>query len=302
MLALPGTDRAESLRDSRLIGDWEPPDAILTGRQSLWAATTDSIMAAAAHLPVHLVSPAGDGHESAWVRDYGPLQVERHGRVVWLDAVYHLARPRDDALPDSLGALLGIDVERLPLRLDGGGVASNGRGLCAMTGSTLQILAPLQAPEIARRLGCHELVAVPPLSGEPTGHVDLLVQFLGPGVVAVAEPGGAGVSADDRGRLDLAARRLAAAARSMGQQLEIVRVPVYRGADGLLFSYVNVVALRDQLLVPEFSDVPPEIQREAHATLRRASGKTLVGIPADAIALAGGGLHCIVLGLHLRGG
>lgn len=298
MLALPDTDRAATVGGSRLIGDWEPPDAILTGRQALWTAATDSIVAAA-HLPVHVVAPGGDGHESAWVRDYGPLQIERHGRVVWLDGDYHSGRPRDDALPDSLGAMLGIRVERLPLRLDGGGVASNGRGLCAMTESTLGILAPLRAPEIARRLGCRELVAVPPLSDEPTGHVDLLVQFLGPDVVAVAEPRGTGVSAGDRERLDLAARRLAGAARSMDRQLEIVRVPVYRGADGLLLSYVNVVALEDHLLLPEFPAVPPEIQQEAHATLRLASGKTLVPIPADAIALAGGGLHCIVLGLFL---
>lgn len=41
-------------------------------------------------------------------------------------------------------------------------------------------------------------------------------------------------------------------------------------ADRLLFSYINAVALKDHLLVPEFSAVP----------------------------LAGGGFHCIVLGLH----
>lgn len=87
----------------------------------------------------------------------------------------------------------------------------------------------------------------------------------------------------------------------MGRRLRVVRIPVYRTEDERLLSYVNVVALRYRLLVPDFRDVPPEIQREAHATLRRASGKTLVPIPADAIALVGGGLHCIVLGLHLAG-
>lgn len=283
----------------RLVGDWEPADAYLVGRQELWGAAADSLIGVLGPVPVHVLVPSDGRHESAWVRDFGPIQIERNGRTVWLDLDYDPGRPGNDAFPDSLGSALGVPVERLPLRLDGGGVASNGRGLCAMTESVLRKLAPLEARDVARRLGCLELVVVPPLPGEPTGHVDLMVQFLESDVVVVATLLGPGVSHTERADLDLAARRLENAARSMGRELGVIRVPVYRSEDGRFLSYVNVVALRRHLLVPEFRDVPSDIQRAAHALLRQASDRVVVGIPADEIALVGGGLHCIVLGLHL---
>lgn len=284
--------------ERRLIGDWEPPAAFLVGRQELWGAAADSVIGLLTPAPVYVLAPSDGRHESAWVRDFGPIQIERSGRAVWLDLDYDPGRPGNDALPGSLGPAFGVPVERLPLRLDGGGLASDGRGLCAMTESSLQELSPLEAPDVARRLGCLELVVLPPLPGEPTGHIDLMVQFLGPDVVAVATLLGPGISHAERAELDLATRRLATAARAMGRELRVVRIPVVRSEDGRFLSYVNVVALRDHLLVPEFRDVPPGVQRDAHALLHRASDRTVVGIPADEIALGGGGLHCIVLGLH----
>lgn len=156
---------------ARLLGDWEPPDAFLVGRQELWGPAADSLLATLRPLPVYVVEPANGAHESAWVRDYGPVQIARRGRIVWLDPDYHPGRPADDALPGTLGTRLGAHVEPLPLRLDGGGVVSDGRGLCAMTEAGRRSLAPLRSSEIARRLGCLELVVVPALPAEPTGHV-----------------------------------------------------------------------------------------------------------------------------------
>ncbi len=81
-------------------------------------------------IPVKLDTP--------WVRDYGPFQVvDVQGRVSWVDAIYSGARPKDDRIPRILGQRLGVPVERVNVTLDGGGLISNGSGLCVMTRESL---------------------------------------------------------------------------------------------------------------------------------------------------------------------
>jgi agmatine/peptidylarginine deiminase len=306
----------ESGTDSRLlIGDWEPTDAFVIAYQELWRDAIERIVLALEPRPVYVIAtpreslrlPARPGivaldldRESAWVRDFGPLQLREAGRTVWMDASYLSDRPSDDALPGQLARVLGARVRSSPWRLDGGAIASDGRGLCAMTSVTATSLPAHAAQEAADELGCRRLVVVPALANEPTGHVDLIVHFLAADRVGVASVTGAGAE-PDRPRLDVAARRLRAAAAAVGSDLEIVRVPVFRGPEGHIFSYLNVVPAGSRLLVPDFEAVPTEIQEQAYRALRQASGRELVPIPADDIARLGGGLHCIVLGLHLDG-
>ncbi|MFW6083582.1 MAG: agmatine deiminase family protein [Gemmatimonadota bacterium] len=282
-----------------LVGDWEPADGYLVGREALWGHVVECVSDAIAPRPVTVVSPAEGSHESAWVRDYGPLAVRQSDGLVWLDAAYYPDRPTDDALPGHLGRSHGIPTERLPHRLEGGAIASNGRGLCVMTDESRRRVAA-ETGELEARLGCPDLVIVPALPGEPTGHVDQLVQFLAPDLAIVATLHGNDVSPADDALADEAASRLAAAARSTDRGLRVVRVPAYRDGRGRYFSYVNVVSLRDRLLVPDFTAVPGELQKRAHERLRRAAGVPLVPVAADQLALSGGGLHCIVLGLHHR--
>lgn len=298
----------------RLAGDWEPADAFLLADERLWQESLDVLLDALSPRPVYLISDrrhAGRGggsdlvtvdlpYESAWVRDYGPVQVRDRGDVIWLDAAYYVDRPLDDAIPSWLGRHLGVPVERVAHRLEGGGIASDGRGLCAMTTASLRRLSVSDERTIVDRFACRSLIAVPALAAEPTGHVDLIVHFLRPDLVAVGTLAADASSDGDALRLDIAARLLERAAARAGRRLEIVRVPIHPGDSGEFFSYVNVVDLEEELLVPDFGAVPEEVQAEAYDVLRRSSGKKLVPVPADAIALAGGGLHCIVLGLYVK--
>ncbi len=301
--------------DRRLVGDWETPDAFLLAHQGLWQESLDALVDALPPRSVYLIteppeatSRVGEAgvltfdlpHESAWVRDYGPIQVQIRGDPIWLDAEYHPLRPRDDAVASRLGRELRVPVEHVPYRLEGGGISSDGMGLCAMTSASLRRLDIPDTQEFADRLGCRSLEVLPSLSSEPTGHVDQIAHFLRPGVVAVGALAADSQARVDAARLDMAAGLLRRAAARTGRMLEVVRVPIHLGKGGEFFSYVNVVDLEDELLVPDFDAVPDKVQAEAYHVLRRASGKKLVPIPADAIALAGGGLHCIVLGLHVK--
>lgn len=300
--------------ERRLVGDWEQPDAFLLARQPLWDETVDQLLEALLPHPVYVLSrptaprrlPELPGlqllvmeHESAWVRDYGPLQVHDHGRLLWLDADYQTDRTGDDAVPGVLARALGVRVERLAVRLDGGAVASDGRGLCVMTSASLEGLGTAEPGGTADRIGCQTLVVVPALASEPTGHADLIVHFLGPDMVGVAELPADSKPSRDAVRLDVAATRIDRAVSKLERQLEVVRVPAHLDSEGRFYSYLNVVPLDARLLVPDYEAVPPRVQAAAYKALRHGSGKRLVPVSADAIALGGGGLHCVVLGLHL---
>ena len=287
-----------------MIGDWEAADAWLVAHENLWREALDVLLPLLLPRSIFLISAApyhGSarvtrlpfGHESAWVRDYGPLQTRAGDSVVWLDAVYDRRRPQDDGVPGRVGRRVGIRVEHAPYRIDGGAIAANGRGLCVMTSRSIERSGVDDTSRMAGQLGCHPLVVIPALTGEPTGHADQVVRFLGPHTVAVGtlehlRPDG------DADRLDRSAMLLER------EGLEVVRVPLHRTATGGFFSYVNVVDVGETLMVPHFTRVPDAVQAEAYRVLRRASGKSLLPVPADDIVLAGGGLHCIVLGLHLR--
>lgn len=305
-----------SFEERRLVGDWEQPDAFLLARQPLWDEAVDQLLEVLLPYPVYLVSrptawrrlPERPGlqllemeHESAWVRDYGPLQAHDHGRLLWLDADYHSDRPGDDAVPDVLAQALGVRVERLTVRLDGGAVASDGRGLCVMTNASLEGLGTAEPRGVADRIGCQALVVIPALANEPTGHADLIVHFLGPHKVGVAELPADSKPSQDAIRLDVAATRIDRAVSKLERQLEVVRVPAHLDSEGRFYSYLNVVPLDARLLVPEYEAVPQRVQKAAYEALRHGSGKRLVPVSADAIALGGGGLHCVVLGLHRTG-
>jgi agmatine/peptidylarginine deiminase len=316
-LAAASSRDDEPAGEIRLIGDWETPDVVLISRETAWAESVEALIGALDGYPVELmtegvplpglaeeVDPStGPVHESPWVRDFGPLQTSRNGRTRWLDPVYLTDRPGDDSVPRWLGRRYGVPVDLLPVRLEGGAIVSNGRRLCAMTGRNLRATG-LTADDLAERVGCATIAVIPALIDEPTGHADLTVHFLGPDLVAVgqiaagSEPDG--VTAANGSRLDVTAAELGRAARVAGLRLEVIRVPVFH--DGVRFlSYLNLVDLEDRLLVPDFSAVPTAVQSTAYGILERATGKKIVAIPADILAWAGGGVHCIVLGLHTDG-
>ncbi len=196
------------------------------------------------------------GVDSPWVRDYGPF-VRDDG--TWVDARYVGGRPGDDALPAWLAARYHVTVESIDAEIDGGVVISDGDGTCAATRAVLPAA-----------LGCRRVLVVPPIAGEETGHVDLIAQFIAPGVVAVAD-----------------------------DQAEALRV--FREAGMTVVAlprrYVNFTRVGARLLVPDYATEDPGV---AWAALRRAlPGVRLVPVAADVLAAQGGSVHCITLTLCL---
>lgn len=315
--------------ERRLLGDWEPPDALFVAVRDDWIEPLSAILLAAVDdielvlmsdrpvLPEDLdaLIPAerrqallvfGTLHDSPWVRDYGPLQVDEGGQPLWLDFIYRGERQLDDGVPALLAKHLGIAVERHELVLEGGALIGNGRGLCAMTETSLADTAvtpdePEAVDWLLSHLGCQALAVLPALPGEPTGHADMVAQFLGPHLVAVAQVDAAAAPLQAV-ELEHTVQVLRAAAAALGQPLEVLRLPLIIEGE-TFFSYVNGTRLARYYLVPSFSRVPVAIEEEAYALLDAALPDVeLVPVPSDQMISLGGAVHCMTVGLRLRRG
>ena len=327
IFAAPGPDGGRRLR-----GDFEPPEAFVVAFTEQWSEPlADLIAIASAEAEVYLLAdPAqtssarldewirgaelapGSVHvewmplDSAWVRDYGPVEVrDPDGQAVWLDAHYPRTRPHDDAVPERLGRDLGATVEPVAATIQGGAVISNGQGVCAMT---LEYVAEagIDLAEDAGskdaffgRLGCRVFAVVPGLADDQTHHADMFAQFLAPDVVAIAQVVGVR-SLDDEARMDEAARGLVTAAARLGQKLRVVRVPLDYEGDGKYRTYLNGVHLSGQFVVPSYADVPADVESLARARLSAAMpGTQVISVPASEVIDFQGSLHCISLELSL---
>jgi len=255
-------------------------------------------------IPTERVHFAELPHDTMWTRDYGPVIAQRHdGQPVVLNADYSLhARPADDALPKRLAESFKIRTSEVPLKIDGGNLLSNGRGLCIATHDLLY--ANLDAGQDEKQVrellrthyGAVQMVFLEPLAGEPTGHVDMFATFTSPDTVVV----GAYDPADDPANaaiLDRNAARLAQV--QLGRQkLRVVRIPMPPNGDKIWRSYTNVVYLNHALLLPSYPSLNRAGEAEALAVYRQLlPGWKLVPIQADNVNRLGGALHCVTMNL-----
>lgn len=310
-------------------GDWESPDILFMADNSDWRDSLEIIVAAAhqERTPVYMLAGQDDvenekylsllnnqygaqiimvPYDTPWIRDYGPIQLKARGKTVhWLDFNYTEERPNDDLVPQQLAGYMDISVAYGNYYLEGGAIISNGRGLCAMTVKSLEEASvdPASSKEFNAFLGvvgCQELAVLPVLTGETTGHADIIAQFFAPDIVAVAavdKNKSPGISAE----LDQAVESLAAAANASDQPLRVVRLPLHVEGE-VFYSYVNGTRMRKSYLVPSFKNVPPEMERKAYGIIRSVMpAMRLFPIPADVMVEKGGAVHCITLGLNIPG-
>jgi len=306
-----------------LRGDFEPPDTLVVAYAEEWTSSLEQIIAGAAGQARVLVLAAGaqartpafrhmtrashvdvltGAFDSPWVRDYGPLQTfEFATGPLWLDFGYAWNRPEDDRVPDVLSARLQARVENPGFELDGGGVISNGQGLCALTQTSLLDAgfpegASDELEVFLGSLGCHASAVLPTIPGEPTGHADVVAQFLATDLVMVAwlDPN---THPELSEALDAVAVRLQTTAELADYPLQVIRIPIHASGD-TFFSYVNATRLRSRLLVPRFNELPEGLERTAYSLLAAAlPGVSLVPIDADVMVRLGGAVHCVTLGL-----
>jgi len=241
---------------------------------------------------------------SLGIRDYGPFTVsDSLGQRSMVD--FHFrnrqGNPRDNGFPEVLAVKMGLNVIGTRLFLEGGDLLSNGRGFGIVSTSVIKGNAKNQEMDtrgiiqnIASLLGFENLILVPQLEGESSGHVDMFCAFLGPDLVVVGsyEPAVDSVNADN---LDRTAEVLEDLTTSAGR-LRVERLPMPDHDDGVWRTYTNIVFANEVVLVPLFPDYCPDLDERVLATYQRLlPTRRIVGINVSELTLINGGLRGITL-------
>lgn len=241
--------------------------------------------------------------ESMWVQDFGP-QVVLGDDVRVVDFEYAVpGREIENQLPMAFAATFGMKVAHCHLVMEGGSFLSNGRGLCISStrmidqnqtrGYDLQAIGRILHDDF----GFERWAYVPPLVGESTGHLDLFLTLGGPSTVLLAAYDPA-EDHDNARRMDENARVLAEQLIIDGQPLEIIRIRQPAARDGCWRSYTNVIYGNGVVIVPQFPDTCPELDRGALDVYRRVfPDRRVVGVDTSKIIHKRGGLHCLSLSI-----
>lgn len=235
-----------------------------------------------------------------WMRDFGPLFVcGSDGARCAVDPGYGKpARRADDAVPAAVARQFHAALSTTELTWHGGNLLSNGRGLLLTTIQAVN--ANIEAGHDTRtvqrflggQLGAAQIVALEPLRGENTAHVDMFACFTSADTVVVGDYSRS-VDRVNAAVLDRNAARLAEV-RVEGKKLNVVRIPMPSNRDGVWRTYTNVIFAGGTLLVPGYPRVSMVSQRQAMAVYERCLPDwEVVSVDLHALIRHGGGLRCI---------
>ncbi len=243
---------------------------------------------------VEFVASAAD---TVWMRDYGPVTVRGPLGDEWTVDFQYTDRVEDDGVPLRVthARWPGRRVDEVPLKLEGGNLLSDGSGRCVSTTFVYE-LDSLRYSEakvrkiLADTVGCRELIVVPRLAGEPTGHADMYITLTGRGEAIVGrydpEDDAANAELTDEG---------ADALRRAG--FKVRRVPMPANADGRFRSYTNALAVNRTVLVPVYEEGDADEREALHVFAEAYPGRSIVPIDASGIIELDGAVHCAALAI-----
>ena len=239
-------------------------------------------------------------HDTIWTRDYGPAVVVDRTEALMVDAIYEPERADDDAVPAAVARFASVLSRRTSLRIPGGNLLTNGKGLCITT-TRVQEENPDQtqreiADSIADVYGANVIAILEPLDGEATGHVDMFATFTDDQTVVVGKYA-PDVDPENAAILDRNAEKLASI-RVGNRRLRVVRISMPERSDELWPTFTNVVYANGKLLVPIYESTTPQQRQEIKALYSSLlPGWQIHFILADDLICCGGALHCVVSNL-----
>lgn len=236
--------------------------------------------------------------EAMWVRDYAPFfVVGDHATAV--DFTYpEQNRDLEDNFTVAFAASYRMHYDHCRLTLEGGNLTSNGDGICISTtkvalrnemrGYTVQNIGDL----LSQHFHFSRWVHLKPLEGEPTGHVDMFLTMAGINKAVIGlykadeDPTNAAILDENAG--------VVKGEPTKSGPMEVIRVPMPHHRDGNWRTYTNVIYANGVVLVPQYPDVAPELDKVALQVFRDALPDwKIVGIDCSRIITKRGALHCI---------
>ncbi len=149
---------------------------------------------------------------------------------------------------------------------------------------------------LAKALGAKKVIWLGEglLNDHTDGHIDNIARYVAPGHVVCQAPFGA----DDpnAAALDAIAAALSVAVDAAGRRLKVTRIPSPglvedEDGDAVPASHMNFIIGTRTVVVPTYGGASAD---DAVAALRPLfPGRTVVGLPSNAILEGGGSFHCI---------
>ena len=236
-----------------------------------------------------------------WLRDTGPLVVQRDGQPLGQRFGFNgwggkYLMDGDQEIGAELAESAGLPVAAADWILEGGALDCDGTGLVATTEQCL--LNPNRNPRLsradlearlARDLGFDRVLWLGDglVNDHTDGHVDNLARFVAPGVLAVPRATG---SDDPNAEIYADAKRRAEA---FGVQVAEVPSPGRVESDGGRIepaSYMNFAVTSKVVVVPTYGTRYDEDGVAAIQAL--FPDRQVVGVLADAVLAGGGSFHC----------
>lgn len=242
-----------------------------------------------------------------WIRDYGPIFVEKEGRLELLSFGFNAWGEKfppydlDGRVPNEMARHLKLPITEHPIIFEGGAVETNGKGAGITTRDCL--VGPRRNPEktlgqvvdtLQSTLGLLDLLILPEgLDGDHTdGHIDNVARFLGPDHVVVAT-----TTDPTSPNFDVLkdARRRLETWKPAGQPLTVSTLPLppqrILGDDVLPASYMNFIYVNNGIVIPLY-----QCEHDAVALgffKRVYPDRTVLGIDCSLVIEEGGSLHCM---------
>jgi agmatine deiminase len=235
-----------------------------------------------------------------WLRDTGPLVVDRAGQPVAVRFGFNgwggkYLMDGDQEIGAELARDSGLPVETADWVLEGGALDCDGTGLVVTTEQCL--LNPNRNPQLSRAdlemrlnrdLGFDRVLWLGDglINDHTDGHVDNLARFVAPNVLALpratgAQDPNAAIYADARAR-----------AEEFGVTVREIPSPGRVESDGRIepASYMNFAVTSKLVVVPTYATRHDADGVAAVAEL--FPDREVVGILADAVLAGGGSFHC----------
>ncbi len=281
-------------------------------------------------LPAH-IRVVEISNNDAWLRDCGPTFVTNDkGDVRGVDWSFnawgglynglYFPWDLDEAVAQKVLEMERVDRYKAPLVLEGGSIHVDGEGTCITTAECL--LSPGRNPDLSQAeieghlknyLNVEKVLWVPRgvFHDETTGHVDNILCYLRPGVVALTWT-------DDQSdpqyeRSAEAYEYLMSQPDAQGRRLEVHKIhqpnPILiqpeeaegvdavdgtlprKAGDRMAASYINFYLCNGGAVIPSFDDPHDAAALETLQNL--LPGRRVVSVPAREILLGGGNIHCI---------
>lgn len=267
-------------------------------------ATAQKFMGSEVELIIH---PLDD----VWMRDTGPVFVfDQQNRKAAIDFNFNgwgnkQKHDRDAKVASFIIEKSGAELIQTRLVLEGGAIVVDGDGTAIFTESciinsnrNLGINKTECEDELKRLLGLEKIIWLPGIKEQDItdGHTDGYVKFVKPGVVVAGYE--SNPSSYDYPITQCHLDILRKAIDAKGRKLNITILESPRTirkkyvSDDFFASYINYYVCNGAVIMPEFGD--EKADRAAADKLKQLyPERDIVMINIDAIAIGGGGIHCL---------